>query len=122
MADGGYRDDREALRTRVEELEAMLKTSEADRRALAIKLETSGSNLPKGPAKRCRGCGAANIEQYYYNSNTIRFTEPALAHPRACSASRRLGFLFWKCREPGDHLHEHCQACGYRWLSSIASD
>lgn len=75
--------------------------------------------LPKGPAKKCKGCGYAWIITFdSYGHEKGR--EPALVIPRACTPYTRIGFLWWKCSTPGEHLHERCRHCGLEWLTAFA--
>jgi hypothetical protein len=78
--------------------------------------------LPPGPAQNCLACKRTVIEHYYFKSSNVEYTRPALAIPKACSPGNRRGFLFWKCKAPGHHLHERCKACGAKWLTRFAGE
>ncbi len=114
MADGGYRDERETLRARVEELQAEIKAMRAEARRPPA--------MPVGPAKKCRACGQSQvIVERWSRDNTPKKLGPALRNPRACTPTHRIRFgWFRKCRESGEHLHEECRVCDAKWLSAFA--
>lgn len=49
--------------------------------------------------------------------------ESPLNYPVACTDSKRVSVgLFRRCKVARNHLHEHCKACGFRWLTLFAGD
>lgn len=78
--------------------------------------------LPKGPATTCKGCGSGPIRVVEWCSDgaTPYKQERALDAPIACTPGARVGFLWWRCRKPGEHLHERCRVCGLEWLTAFA--
>jgi rRNA maturation protein Nop10 len=88
--------------------------------------------LPEGPAEKCPACGMQRLFASTQGANVADAKEPLVAlvgyhsesplnYPVACSRAARVsvGFLR-KCKEPGNHLHEHCKECGFRWLTAFA--
>jgi hypothetical protein len=81
------------------------------------KVEPDGpAPLPEGPAAKCPACGSKPCIEPW---GTRMLISP-LPDPRACTPKRRIGWLWWKCRTPGKHLHERCKVCGLDWLTAFA--
>lgn len=80
--------------------------------------------LRKGPAEKCKGCGSprrVDVGSVPNHRPSGGYTPAsALREPRACTPRRRLGWLWWRCRVPGEHLHERCKVCGLEWLTAFA--
>lgn len=77
--------------------------------------------LDPGPAQKCKACGRSEYATSRYTNGSVRTKAQALEEPRACTPGARIrtGF-FHRCKEPGEHLHEHCRACGHRWITAFA--
>lgn len=80
-----------------------------------------GKPLDPGPAQKCQACGRSEYVTSRYTDGKPRTTSPTLEEPRACTPGARIRtVLFSRCKEPGEHLHEHCRACGHSWITAFA--
>lgn len=88
--------------------------------------------LPEGPAEKCPACGMRRLFASTNGTSADDGKTPVAAligyhhesplnYPVACSKAARVSVgVFRKCKEPGNHLHEHCKACGFRWFTAFA--
>jgi uncharacterized OB-fold protein len=118
MSDAGYRDDREALRARVEELEAKLAS-----------VGGCAEDLSVGPSSECPACGIEAVGRFVeakrdgVDVETVVGRDPSspLPWPTACSAGARVEIgWFHRCSRKDRHFHETCNACGHKWLSAFS--
>jgi hypothetical protein len=88
-------------------------------------IEDGPSLLPKGPASTCPACGADRITLLRTSDNAAKAfvgysDHSPLKEPCACTPKRRIEIGLWrKCKEPGNHLHEHCKVCHLQWLTAF---
>lgn len=88
--------------------------------------------LAKGPARRCKGCGAEALDAVTGGFRALpnddrpvvgRHEDSPLPMPRACTAARRVRVgWFGRCEGRGEHLHERCRLCGLQWLTAFVGD
>lgn len=79
----------------------------------------NGRPLDPGPAQKCQACGIEIGKTLWVWHGGIN----AMARPRACTPAARVRTgLFARCKEPGEHLHEHCRARGHRWITAFAGN